>query len=141
MIDHKSEDQLTNTILKAIIRRTAATLDMLELEHTNEYDGKNFIWNMDDKSPTMTIDLNDELIFLWWNKKYEVSEMEVYSNISKVASSNLEFFVKLEETIFGELAELRKEVPLRRINLEDFANDEFELSNIEKQLAEDGSEC
>ena len=132
MFDHLSEDQLTNDILKALIRRTQSTLAMLNLD-TNEFDGKNFSWNMDNSQPTLRIDLGTRVIFLWWNKKFEESEMEVFSNIYTTANQSLAFFITLETIVYNELAELQKDIPLRKINLSDFEEDEFELGNIEAQ--------
>lgn len=129
MFDRLSNDKITNDILKAIIRRTHIILALKQdKEEPEYYEGENFTWNPDTNSPTVTIFLKglywNGHVQLWWNGKKQDEIMEVYSNISVDASTNLQTFISIEKTIFDELAEIKKTIPLKELDIDAAFEDE-----------------
>lgn len=141
MLDRKSDDQLTNSILNALIRKLHTAITDISGEDTQYYDTEVFIWNRDPDYPTLTINYNVDktrpahydFIQLWWNGKFSEEEMEVYSNISVDAKNNLQFFVEVEQIIVKEIEELYKNNPIvpRQLSEEDIADVDGDLISEE----------
>ena len=118
MLDTLSKDTLTNDILNAIVLRTFAVVR--QLTDASEFEGENFLWNMNDDQPTMSIEVNNKPVYLYWNKEYEADKIEVYSNLTVTAAENLAWFMYLENLVFNELDELKKLIPAKPIELDDY---------------------
>lgn len=137
MLDRKSDDQLTNGILKALIRKVYTVVTDISGEDTQYYDTETFIWNRDPDYPTLVINYDVDknrvakydFIHLWWNGKFSDEEMEVYSNITVDAKDDLQFFVDLEQLIVQEIEQLYKNNPIvpRQLSAEDIADIDGEV--------------
>jgi hypothetical protein len=111
MIKNKPQTALSQSILEAIIRKA----DFTFMQGENYYRGDDFIWQPDADIldfPTLVIfstDVECPVVNLYWNINVN-EEFEIESNIPWSAEENLQFYIKLEKTVFPILEKIQSEM-------------------------------
>lgn len=107
----KPQTQLTQNILEAIIRKVGYTIDSISIDEYDApfYECENFVWNPGIPAmPAILINVKDpelSVVKLFWNGKLD-EDFDLETNIPWSAEENLQFYIKLENTIFPVLDEL-----------------------------------
>lgn len=109
MIKNKPQTTLSRDILESIFRKTGFIISKICIrDGLDQFSCSDFIWNhgkFSDETPSLiifTIEPECPVVNLFWNGKFN-EEFEIESNIPWSAEENLQFYIKLEKTVYPVL--------------------------------------